>query len=110
MKSVGVTDFRVGERVPGTDWVMRGVVGQGGMGVVLEVRKGRNLRAAMKILRPAFARSAKFEARFAEEVEVMARLRSTSRCAFSVAIAYEPSPERSTSLTFRLSEVGVSGF
>jgi hypothetical protein len=75
MKSESLTDFRVGERVPGTDWVMRGVVGQGGMGIVLEVRKGRNLRAAMKVLRPAFARSAEFEARFAEEVEVMARLR-----------------------------------
>jgi serine/threonine-protein kinase len=75
MTSAALTEFRVGERVPGTDWVMRGVVGQGGMGVVLEVRKGRNLRAAMKILRPAFARSAEFETRFAEEVEVMARLR-----------------------------------
>jgi len=75
MKSESLTDFRVGERVPGTDWVMRGIVGEGGMGIVLEVRKGRNLRAAMKVLRPAFARSAEFEARFAEEVEVMARLR-----------------------------------
>jgi serine/threonine protein kinase len=60
--------------MPGTDWVVHGVVGQGGMGIVLEVRKGRNLRAAMKVLRPTFAR-AEFEAQFAEEVELMARLR-----------------------------------
>jgi len=69
------TPWRVGEPVPGTDWVMRGVVGRGGMGIVLEVQKGQNLRAAMKVLRPTFARSREFEARFAEEVEVMARLR-----------------------------------
>ena len=75
MKSAAFSEFPVGERVPGTDWVMCGVIGHGGMGVVLEVQKGRNLRAAMKVLRPAFARSADFEARFAEEVEVMAHLR-----------------------------------
>ena len=74
MKTAALIEFRVGQRVPGTDWVMRGVVGQGGMGVVLEVSKGRNLRAAMKVLRPAFARSAEFESRFAEEVEVMAEV------------------------------------
>jgi serine/threonine-protein kinase len=75
MKSAALTEFPMGKRVPGTDWVMWGVLGLGGMGVVLEVRKGRHLRAAMKVLRSAFARSAEFEARFAEEVEVMARLR-----------------------------------
>jgi hypothetical protein len=48
----------MGERMPGTDWVVHDVVGQGGMGIVLEaVRKGRTLRAAMKVLRRTFARS-----------------------------------------------------
>jgi serine/threonine protein kinase len=75
MKSTTSTPFPVGERVPGTDWEMRGVVGQGAMGIVLEVGKGRNLRAAMKVLTPGFEHRAEFEARFAEEVELLARLR-----------------------------------
>jgi serine/threonine protein kinase len=75
MKSAHSTDFRVGERVPGTDWVMHGVLGQGGMGIVLEVRKGHHMRAAMKVLHPGVAQSATFERRFAGEVDVLSRLR-----------------------------------
>jgi len=75
MDQVAFTEFPIGQRMPGTDWIVHGVIGQGGMGIVLEVRKGRNLRAAMKVLRPMLARSAEFEAQFAEEVELMARLR-----------------------------------
>ncbi|MGD0680107.1 MAG: protein kinase [Polyangiaceae bacterium] len=75
MKAATSSPFRAGEPMPGTEWVMRGVLGQGGMGTVYEVRKGRDLRAAMKVLHPGFARSRAFEERFEEEVEVMARLR-----------------------------------
>jgi serine/threonine protein kinase len=75
MKSTTSTPFSLGKRVPGTHWEMRGVVGQGAMGIVLEVGKGRNLRAAMKVLTPGFEQRAEFEARFVEEVELLARLR-----------------------------------
>ncbi len=74
MKSATSTEFRVGERVPGTDWVMRRVLGQGGHGIVFEVRKGPHLRKAMKVLQPALVRNPHFEARFAEEVQVLARV------------------------------------
>ncbi|MGD0680349.1 MAG: serine/threonine-protein kinase [Polyangiaceae bacterium] len=75
MKAATSSPFRAGEPMPGTEWVMRGVLGQGGMGTVFEVRKGRDLRAAMKVLHPGFARSRAFEEQFEQEVEVMARLR-----------------------------------
>ncbi|MGD0680144.1 MAG: serine/threonine-protein kinase [Polyangiaceae bacterium] len=75
MKSAASTKFRIGERVPGTEWIVRGVVGRGGMGTVYEVGKGQNIRAAMKVLHPALARSSAFEERFQAEVEVLARLR-----------------------------------
>ena len=73
-KSADASKFRVGERVPGTDWVMQRFLGAGGHGVVLEVRKGRHLRKAMKVLHPAVAGRASFESRFADEVQVLARL------------------------------------
>lgn len=75
MTSATSTEFRVGECLPGTGWVMHRVLGRGGMGLVLEVGKGRNFRAAMKILRPPPGRVAEYEARFEEEAEVMTRLR-----------------------------------
>jgi serine/threonine protein kinase len=74
MKSADSSKFLAGERVPGTDWVMHRVLGAGGHGVVLEVRKGRHLRKAMKVLHPAVAGRASFESRFADEVQVLARL------------------------------------
>ena len=67
--------YRVGERVPGTKWVVTGVLGRGGMGVVLNVRKEPGITAAMKIMRPTFARSREFVARFLEEVRVLVELR-----------------------------------
>jgi hypothetical protein len=75
LKSTTSTEFRVGQPVPGTEWIMRGILGQGGAGVVLEVSKGESLRAAMKVLRPRLERRNDFEARFLQEVEITARLR-----------------------------------
>ena len=69
-------EFPLGQRMPGTNWVVRGVLGAGGMGVVLDVEKeSTGLRMAMKVVRPAYAQSADFVARFSEEVRVLARLR-----------------------------------
>jgi hypothetical protein len=75
LKSTTSTEFRVGEPVPGTEWIMRGILGQGGAAVVLEVSKGESLRAAMKVLHPPLERRDDFEARFLQEVEITARLR-----------------------------------
>jgi serine/threonine-protein kinase len=69
------TEFRIGEKVPGTNWVVRNVLGKGGMGVVLEVEKASGLRMAMKVVRPGFAQSEEFIGRFLEEVRLLARLR-----------------------------------
>ena len=63
--SAGAPEYRIGEKVPGTNWVVRGILGRGGMGVVLDVEKeASGLRMAMKVLRPAFARSDEFKGRF----------------------------------------------
>jgi hypothetical protein len=75
MKSPITTPFQLGQRIPGTEWVLHGILGQGGMGTVFEVRKGQDLRAAMKVLHPDLARDRKFAERFQREVAVMARLR-----------------------------------
>ena len=74
--SAGAPEYRIGEKVPGTNWVVRGILGRGGMGVVLDVEKeASGLRMAMKVLRPAFARSDEFTGRFLEEVRLLAALR-----------------------------------
>jgi len=75
MKSAPSTEFHVGERVGGTDWVVRRRVGEGGMGIVLEVAKEPDLRAALKVLHPDIPRSAEFKAQFTQEIQVMGRLR-----------------------------------
>ncbi len=74
--STVATEYRIGEKVPGTNWVVRSVLGRGGMGVVLEVEKeASGLRMAMKVVHPAFARGGEFTERFLEEVRLLAGLR-----------------------------------
>ena len=66
--------YTVGEPMPGTKWVVRGKLGQGGMGLVLDVVKARLIQGAMKVLLPSFAKVPEFAARFLDEVKVTARL------------------------------------
>jgi hypothetical protein len=75
MKSAPSTEFHVGERVGATDWVVRRIVGEGGIGIVLEVAKEPDLRAALKVLHPDIPRSPEFKAQFTQEIQVMGRLR-----------------------------------
>ena len=69
------TEFVVGDRVPGTKWVMRGKLGEGGMGVVLDVVKEPGISGAMKVMHPWFARRPEFVVRFFDEVRLLAQLR-----------------------------------
>ncbi len=71
----GPRTYRVGDPVPGTKWVVAGVLGRGGMGVVLDVRKEPGITGAMKVMRPAFARSPEFVSRFLDEARVLVQLR-----------------------------------
>ncbi len=74
MKAESGVEYTVGEPMPGTKWVVRGKLGHGGMGVVLDVEKGRVIRGAMKVIVPRFAAVPEFVARFLDEVRVTARL------------------------------------
>jgi serine/threonine-protein kinase len=65
---------RLGEPMPGTDWVVTGVLGRGGMGLVLEVRKEPGIMAAIKILLAEHARNPEVLRRFKAEVAVLAKL------------------------------------
>jgi serine/threonine-protein kinase len=65
----------VGQKLPGVDWVLRGYLGQGGMGIVLDVIKpvgggtpvDEGLPGAIKIIRPELAwRPEYLEGLFAE--------------------------------------------
>jgi eukaryotic-like serine/threonine-protein kinase len=68
-------DFVVGDRVPGTRWVMRGKLGEGGMGLVLDVVKEPGIQGAMKVMLPGFARQPELVDRFFEAVRLLAQLR-----------------------------------
>jgi serine/threonine-protein kinase len=67
-------EYPLGQPMPGTKWVVHGKLGQGGMGIVLDVMKARLIPGAMKVLHPSFARMAEFADRFLEEVKVTAQL------------------------------------
>jgi serine/threonine protein kinase len=67
-------EYPLGEPMRGTKWVVRGKLGQGGMGVVLDVVKANLIPGAMKVLHPSFAKLPEFAERFLEEVRVTARL------------------------------------
>jgi serine/threonine-protein kinase len=74
MKAASSIEYRVGEPMPGTKWVVRGKLGRGGMGLVLDVVKGNWIRGAMKVLLPPFAKVPEFAERFLDEVKVTAQL------------------------------------
>jgi serine/threonine protein kinase len=78
MKTPSSIEYAIGEPMPGTKWVVRGKLGQGGMGIVLSVEKGGLIRGAMKVLLPAFAKQPEFAAKFLGEVKVTARLQHPS--------------------------------
>jgi len=67
-------EYPLGQPMPGTKWVVHGKLGQGGMGIVLDVMKARLIPGAVKVLHPSFARMAEFAERFLEEVRVTAQL------------------------------------
>jgi eukaryotic-like serine/threonine-protein kinase len=64
----------VGDRVPGTKWVVCRKLGAGGMGVVFEVVKPPGIRGAMKIMLPHLAARREFVESFLAEVRVTASL------------------------------------
>jgi serine/threonine-protein kinase len=72
--AVSSIKYTIGEPMPGTKWVVRGTLGQGGMGVVLDVVKARLIEGAMKVLLPPFAKLPEVASRFLGEVKVTARL------------------------------------
>jgi serine/threonine-protein kinase len=74
MKAPSAIEYTVGQPMPGTKWVVRGKLGQGGMGLVLDVVKARLIQGAMKVLLPPFAQVPEFADKFLDEVKVTARL------------------------------------
>jgi hypothetical protein len=78
MKARSTVEYAIGEPMPGTKWVVRGKLGQGGMGIVLSVEKARLIRGAMKVLLPEFAKLPEFAAKFLGEVKVTASLQHPS--------------------------------
>jgi serine/threonine protein kinase len=66
--------FPVGEQLPGTKYRVVRKLGQGGMGVVLEVVKDPNIRGVVKIIHPALAAEPEFRRRFFDEVRLLAEL------------------------------------
>jgi serine/threonine-protein kinase len=78
MKAASSVEYAVGEPMPGTKWVVRGKLGQGGMGIVLSVEKAGLIRGAMKVLLPSFAKQPEFAQKFFGEVKVTSRLQHPS--------------------------------
>src|ERR1035438_10402687 len=74
MKAASTIEYMVGQPMPGSRWVVRGKLGQGGMGLVLDVVKEGVIQGAMKVLHPHFAKVPEFAARFLDEVKITARL------------------------------------
>jgi serine/threonine protein kinase len=68
------THYPVGDRLPGTKYVVVRKLGQGGMGVVLEVVKEPKIRAVAKIIHPHLASDSAFRRRFFDEVRILAEL------------------------------------
>ena len=67
--------IEIGDRVPNTKWVVRGKLGEGGMGVVLEVVKPPGIVGAMKIMLPDLAERREFIDSFLNEVRIQVSLR-----------------------------------
>jgi serine/threonine-protein kinase len=69
-------EWVVGQTVPGTKWVVLGRLGQGGMGIVLAVRKQpAGIDGAMKILLAELIKKHDFRELFLEEAKLLANLR-----------------------------------
>jgi len=66
--AVSSIEYTIGKPMPGTRWVVRGKLGRGGMGLVLDVVKEGVIQGAMKVLHPHFAKMPEFAARFLDEV------------------------------------------
>jgi serine/threonine protein kinase len=64
-----------GVRVPGTKWVVQGRLGQGGMGIVFEVRKEPGISGAMKVMHSAVAHREELASRFLAEGRLLASFR-----------------------------------
>jgi eukaryotic-like serine/threonine-protein kinase len=69
------TKFDIGDRVPGTKWVVQTKLGEGGMGVVYGVVKEPGIEGAMKAMLPHFSRNAAFVARFLGEARLLTKLK-----------------------------------
>jgi serine/threonine-protein kinase len=67
--------FPIGQRIADTKWVMCGVLGEGGMGIVLDVVKDPGIRGAMKMMQPRFARRTDLVALFLNEIRMTTALR-----------------------------------
>jgi serine/threonine protein kinase len=67
--------FVIGERIPGTKYVLCGLLGKGGMGTVYEVVKEPGIRGAMKVMHPSMVTRPDCVARFFDEVRLLAKLR-----------------------------------
>jgi serine/threonine protein kinase len=66
----------VGEPLPGTRWVVQGLLGQGGMSTVLQVSKApADILGAMKVMRPALAQESSWTRRFLAEARLLATVR-----------------------------------
>src|SRR6185437_15764726 len=74
MRATNSIEYVVGAPMPGTRWVVRGKLGQGGMGLVLDVVKAGLIPGAMKVLLPELAKVPEFAAKFLDEVKVTVRL------------------------------------
>jgi serine/threonine protein kinase len=72
--SIDATTLAKGTRVPGTKWVVCGILGEGGWGVVLEVVKEPGIRGAMKVIHPRIGLRPELVERFLTEVRLLAHL------------------------------------
>lgn len=66
--------FAIGERLPGTKYVLVKQKGAGGMGTCFEVVKEPKIRGVMKILHPHLAKRPDMVDRFFREVSILAEL------------------------------------
>lgn len=66
--------FPVGDRLPGTKYVVVKALGHGGMGSVHQVVKEPGIKAVVKIIHPHLAKRAEFRKRFFDEVRILAQL------------------------------------
>ena len=64
MMTLGTMDHCSGQSMPGTKWVVRGKLGQGGNCIVLDIAKEQLIMGAMKVLLPPLAKQPEFAAKF----------------------------------------------